>query len=451
MSQTTQNSPGSPLSVTDVVMLTVGVVVGASVFETPALVAGNAGSAGAVLGAWLLGGGVSLIGALCYAELASTYPHAGGAYHYLRRAFGDSLAFLFAWARLAVVQTGSIALLAFVFGDYASELWSLGTYSSPLYAATAATVLTVLHAVGIRLGKGVQRALTAATVAGVLVLAAAGLFLGSGTPSGGSSPAVGGSAPGGSFGMAMVFVLLTYGGWNEAAYVSAELRNVGRNMVRALLLSIGLITGLYVLVNVAYLRGLGVAGMSGSDAVAAALMRATVGPVGASLLSLLVAAAALSSASATIFTGARTSYALGDDFSLFAFLGRWRERSGTPANALWVQGAVVVLLVGLGAFTRDGFSSMVDYTAPVFWFFFFLTGVALLVLRRRNPDRRRPFEVPLYPLTPLAFCAASLYMLWSSLAYTGVGALAGVAVLLGGVPLLLVQKRRQPQATPDSH
>ena len=260
-------------------MLTVGVVVGASVFETPAFVAGHVGSRGGVLGAWLLGGGVSLIGALCYAELASTYPHAGGAYHYLHRAFGDSLAFLFAWARLAVVQTGSIALLAFVVGDYASELWSLGPYSSPLYAAGAVAGLTGLHAAGIRLGKGVQRGLTAATVVGVLVLAAAGLFLGSGAPSGGSSPAVGGSAPGGSFGMAMVFVLLTYGGWNEAAYVSAELRNVGRNMVRALLLSIGLITGLYMLVNVAYLRGLGVADMSGSDAVAAALMRATVGPL----------------------------------------------------------------------------------------------------------------------------------------------------------------------------
>ncbi|PSQ83144.1 MAG: amino acid permease [Bacteroidetes bacterium QS_7_67_15] len=431
-------------------MLTVGVVVGASVFETPAFVAGHVGSRGGVLGAWLLGGGVSLIGALCYAELASTYPHAGGAYHYLHRAFGDSLAFLFAWARLAVVQTGSIALLAFVVGDYASELWSLGPYSSSLYAAGAVAGLTGLHAAGIRLGKGVQRGLTAATVVGVLVLAAAGLFFASDAAAGGGgAPGAGNGAPQGGFGMAMVFVLLTYGGWNEAAYVSAELRDVGRNMVRALLLSIGLIAVLYVLVNAAYLRGLGVAGMSGSEAVAAKLMRATVGPVGAHLLSLLVVAAALSSASATIFTGARTSYALGEDFSLFAFLGRWRERSGTPARALWVQGAVVGLLVGLGALTRDGFSSMVDYTAPVFWLFFFLTGVALLVLRRRDPDRSRPFAVPLYPLTPLAFCAASLYMLWSSLTYTGVGALVGGAVLLVGGALLVVQKRT-PRAAADS-
>ena len=438
----TQARPAPTLSVADVVALTVGVVVGASVFETPALVAANTGSEGAALLAWLLGGGVSLIGALCYAELASTYPHAGGEYHYLHRAFGGRLAFLFAWARLAVIQTGSIALLAFVFGDYASELWSLGTHSSALYAALGVLILTGLHGAGIRLGKKAQRWLTAATILGLLLLVAASFLF---APEAASSGAASGAAETPaqrSFGMAMVFVLLTYGGWNEAAYVSAELREVGRNMARALLMSIGLITGIYVLVNAAYLRGLGIAGMSGSDAVAADLMRVTAGPLGAQLLSLLVIAAALSSASATIFTGARTSYALGKDFSLFAFLGRWREPSRTPVNALGVQGAVALLLIGLGAFTRQGFSAMVEYTAPVFWFFFFLTGVALLVLRRQEPDAPRPFQVPFYPWTPLAFCAAALYMLWSSLAYTGTGALVGVGVLLMGLPLLLLQRKR---------
>jgi amino acid transporter len=218
-------------------------------------------------------------------------------------------------------------------------------------------------------------------------------------------------------------------------------------MVRALLLSIGLIASLYLLVNVAYLRVLGVAGMSNSDAVAADLMRATTGPLGAQLLSLLAIAAALSSASATIFTGARTSYALGKDFSLFAFLGHWNEESRTPANALWVQGGVVLLLIALGAFTRQGFSTMVDYTAPVFWFFFFLTGVALLVLRQRDPDTSRPFRVPFYPFTPLAFCLAAFYMLWSSLTYTGIGALVGVGVLFVGFPLLLLQWRRSPDSS----
>jgi amino acid transporter len=442
----TQTKPTPSLSVIDVVALTVGVVVGASVFETPALVAAHTGSASTVLLAWLLGGAVSLIGALCYAELASAYPQAGGEYHFLHRAFGGSLAFLFAWARLAVIQTGSIALLAFVFGDYATELWSLGPYSSSIYAAGAALTLTSLHVAGLRQGTHTQRWLTAATVLGLLVLVAASFLFPATASTGATSGSTEANASG-SFGMAMVFVLITYGGWNEAAYVSAELRDVGRNMVRALLLSIGLIAGLYLLVNVAYLRVLGVAGMSNSDAVAADLMRATTGPLGAQLLSLLAIAAALSSASATIFTGARTSYALGKDFSLFAFLGHWNEESRTPANALWVQGGVVLLLIALGAFTRQGFSTMVDYTAPVFWFFFFLTGVALLVLRQRDPDTSRPFRVPFYPFTPLAFCLAAFYMLWSSLTYTGIGALVGVGVLFVGFPLLLLQWRRSPDSS----
>lgn len=442
MSNSVQTKPAPTLSVWDVVALTVGVVVGASVFRTPSVVAESVQGGWAVLAVWLLGGGVSLIGALCYAELASAYPHAGGDYHYFQRAFGGRLAFLFAWARLAVIQTGSIALLAFVFGDYVSELLRLGEYSSSLYAALVVVLLTALNVAGVHPGKNTQRWLTGLTIAGLLVVVIAGLFFSS---SSAPQEVLSGSVEGGGqagFGIAMVFVLITYGGWNEAAYVSAELRDVGRNMVRALLFSIGLIALLYLLVNVAYLRGLGIGGMSGTDAIAADLMRATLGPQGAQLLSVLVAVAALSSANATIFTGARTSFALGRDFSLFSFLGRWKGEGGTPANALLVQGGVVLLLIGLGAVTRQGFESMVDYTAPVFWFFFLLTGVSLLVLRVREPDKPRPFTVPLYPLVPLLFCLASLYMLWSSLAYTGIGALVGVVVLLVGLPLLLLQRKK---------
>jgi len=442
MEQSIKTKLASTLSTFDVVALTVGVVIGASVFKTPALVAGNTGGGGVMLLAWLLGGGVSLVGVLCYAELTTAYPHAGGDYYYFQRAFGGWLAFLFAWARMVVIQTGSITLLAFVFGDYATELWSLGPYSSSLYAALAIIGLTGLNTAGVRQGKHVQRGLTLATIVGLLVIVVAGFFL---IPAAGPAEAAANSSSGGgsgSFGMAMVFVLLTYGGWNEAAYLSAEVRDTRRNMTRGFFLSLGLIATLYLLVNWAYLKGLGLAGMSSSDVVAADLMRAALGEPGAHLLSLLVVAAALSSTNATIFTGARTTFALGRDFSFFRFLGRWDDDSETPANALLVQGGIALALVGVGAATRQGFESMVDYTAPVFWLFFGLVGVSLFVLRWTEPERPRPFEVPLYPLTPLAFCAACGYMLWSSVAYTGIGALLGVGVLLVGVPLLLLRRDR---------
>lgn len=436
-----QTKLASTLSTLDVVALTVGVVIGASIFRLPPLVAANSGSGLVMFLAWLLGAGVSLVGALCYTELTTAYPHAGGDYHYFQRAFGEWVAFLFAWARLVVIQTGSITLLAYIFGDYATELWSLGAYSSALYAALAIIALTALNVAGVRQGKNVQRGLTIATILGLFVLVVAGLFL---TPSSTAANAAS-DASSGSFGMAMVFVLYTYGGWNEAAYLSAEVRDVRRNMTRGFLISLGLIAVLYLLVNWAYLNGLGMAGMSGSDAVAADLMRMAFGDVGAQLFSLLVIAAALSSTNATIFTGARTSFALGRDFSLFRFLGRWEDGAETPANALFVQGGIALALVALGAVTgQGGVQAMVDYTAPVFWLFFGLAGVSLFVLRWTEPEVSRPFRVPLYPLTPIAFCVACLYMLWSSLTYTGVGALLGVGVLLAGVPLLLFRRDRDP-------
>ena len=447
MNRSAQTKLAATLSTFDVVAVAVGVVLGASVFRTPPDVAANTGDGGAMLLAWLLGAAISAVGALCYAELTTAYPHAGGDYYYFERAFGGWVSFLFAWARLVVIQTGSIALLAFIFGDYASELWSLGPYSSSIYAALAVFGLTGLNVAGVRQGKTVQRGLTIATIVGLLVLVVAGFFF---VPESAASANAGASSSGGgagSFGLAMVFVLLTYGGWNEAAYLSAEVRDTRRNMTRGLLVSLGLIATLYLLVNLTYLEGLGLAGMSASDAVAADLMRAAFGDTGAHLLSLLVVAAALSSTNATIFTGARTSFALGRDFSLFRFLGQWEDDAKTPANALLVQGGIALALVGVGAWTRQGFESMVDYTAPVFWLFFGLAGASLFILRWSEPDVPRPFRVPLYPLTPILFCGACAYMLWSSLAYTGTGALLGVGVLLAGVPLLLLRRDRDLESS----
>ena len=130
--------------------------------------------------------------------------------------------------------------------------------------------------------------------------------------------------------------------------------------------------------------------------------------------------------------GARTTYALGPDFPMFSALGRWNRAASTPVNALLTQAAIALALVFLGGLTRKGFATMVEYTAPLFWFFFLLVGTALLVLRARDPQASRPFRVPLYPLTPIVFCAASAYLLYSSVMYTGIGALAGIAVLGGG-------------------
>jgi basic amino acid/polyamine antiporter, APA family len=429
-------SPRRLLSVTDAVALIVGGVIGAGIFKTPSLVAANAGSVGLFLFAWILGGIVSLVGVLCYAELATAYRRAGGDYQYLRRAFGRDVAFLFAWARMAVMQTGSIAMLAFVFGDYASQLLPLGSIGTSLYAASAIVGLTLLNILGARQGTRTQNVLTGAKVLGVLLVVVAGLAV---VPPAADTPAPTQTSHT-AFGLAMIFVLLTYGGWSEAAYISAELRDARRNMRRSLLWGIGVIAAMFLLANVAYLQGLGLTAMSQSDVVAADVMRQAAGEGGATFVSLLIAISVLGAINATMFTGARSNYALGRDFALFSILGRWRASANTPHNALLAQGGIALALVLLGTWTRKGFATMVDYTAPVFWFFLLLVGLSLFVLRTQEMKRPRPFRVPLYPLTPLIFCVTCVYMLHSSLAYTGPGAIVGVAVLLAGVPLLFVAR-----------
>lgn len=423
-------TPKPSISLIDAIALIVGLVIGAGIFETPALVAANTGTVGGVIGVWLIGGVVSLLGALCYAELATTYPHVGGNYYYLKRALGQPIAVLFAWARMTVIQTGSIALLAFVFGDYASQLLPLGGYSPAIYAAVAIALLTMLNIIGLRQSKSLQNGLAVILVLGLLLVIVVGLA--SSPP---PVPALSSDASRtSSWGLALVFVLLSYGGWNEAAYISAEIHNPQRNILRSFLWSIGIITGLYLLINLAYLRGLGIAGMTDSQAVASDLLRRVLGEPGAAFVSLLVVTATLGSINASIFTGARSSFALGQDRSAFRWLARWHPHPSSPTTAYLLQGGIALTLIGLGTFTRKGFETMVDYTAPIFWFFFLISTLSLIVLRIREPDRLRPFSVPFYPIVPIVFCAICGYLLYSSLVYTGIGAIVGVIVVLLGIP-----------------
>ena len=433
--------PQPTLGLLDAIAIIVGIVIGAGIFRLPSLVAGAAGSEAAVIAVWLAGGAVSLIGALCYAELTTAFPSAGGDYHFLTRAYGKNLSFLFAWARVAVITTGSIALLAFVFGDFMSRLLALGPYSTTIYATALIVALTAINAAGIRKGALTQNWLTLLEVGGVLIVIVAGLLVA--PPAAPAAPAAGsaGGASLGGIGLAMVFVLLTYGGWNEAAYISAEVKGARRNIARALIWSILIIAVLYVLANLAMIRGLGLEGMAKSQAVAADLLERAWGPAGAVLISLMVAISAVTSANATIIVGARSNYALGCDWPMLSFLGRWNERSGTPTTALLVQSGVALALVALGTATTKGLETMVEFTAPVFWFFFTLAGASLIVLRIREPDVPRPFRVPLYPVLPLVFCACTAYLLYASLAYTGWGARIGVAVLAVGAVLLVVNLR----------
>lgn len=437
--------PQPNISVMEGVVIVIGMILGAGIFKAPSLVATFSSSEAMFIGLWLLGGVIVLAGALCYVELGAAHPHAGGEYHFLTRAYGAPTGLLFAWARCTVIQTGAIAAVAFVYGDYANVLVPLGRFGPSIHAFFAIVVLTAINLRGTVEGKQTQIVLTILEFSAILVVSLAGLWVAQAAP--GTPPPA--SSSGGNLGLAMVFIMLTYGGWNEAAYLSGEMKDVRRNMLRVLLWATAIIVAAYLLINFAYLQALGLNGMKQSNAVAADVMRLAFGDSGAWLISIVVMVAALSTINATIFTGARTSWAVGADIPVLNGLGVWSPRGHNPANALLLQGAIALLLTLLGAVSRDGFEAMVAYTAPVFWLFLFLTGLALIVFRVKQPERDLPFRVPLYPLPPVILCAASAWMFYSSLVYAGPGALLGVAVLLVGAPLIWLQGRRerQPQQT----
>jgi basic amino acid/polyamine antiporter, APA family len=409
------DAPQRLLSVFDGVMIIVGIIIGGGIFSFPPLVAAMTGSVEWMFGAWLFGAVLALIGALCYAELATTFPNAGGDYHFLTRAYGRDVSFFFAWARVLVITTGAIALLAFVFGDYMSRVLSLGERSSVIYAVLIVVVLAAVNIAGLRESARTQNVLSLLLLFGMLMVVVAGFIApATGTP---PAPPPSSTVPA-LFGTALLFVLFTFGGWNEAAYISAEVKGGARSIVRVLVLALLVVTVIYVLFVAALLAGLGFDGMKASQAVAADVSQRAFGSFGEKSIGAVVALAALTSINATMIVAARTNYALGNDWPVFAFMSRWNGRRDAPVMAYLVTTGISLALVLLAAVNKSGVKFMVDFTAPVFWFFFLLTGVALFVLRFREPHVARPFKVPGYPILPIIFVGTCAFLLYRSLLFT---------------------------------
>jgi amino acid transporter len=444
------SSPAAPqrlLRRVDAIAIIVGIVIGAGIYKTPSVVAGITGDSGWMLAVWVFGAALSFIGALCYAELATTYPDAGGDYHFLTRAFGRNVGFLYGWARVTVIITGAIALLAFVFGDYVSTILPLGTHSSAWWAALVVIALTAINVIGLRVSVRTQNVLTIVEVTGLAAVVLAGLLVPS-TAHADPSPFIG-PLQLGKLGGAMVFVLLTYGGWSEAAYIARELKG-RRAVVDALLASLSIIAVCYLGVNVALLNGLGFVELADTKAPATDLMARAFGPIGANALAVFVAIATLTSINATMIVGARGDYAIGRDWPALEYLGRWNVLRAAPVVAYLLQAAIALSLIAFGAMQFDGFEAMVNFTAPVFWAFLFLVGVALFVLRARDPAAERPFAVPFYPLTPLFFCASCAFLFYSSVAYAASNDAVHIALwlMVTGVAALAIVRYASKRVVP---
>lgn len=476
------------LGLWDCISIIVGIVIGTTIFYLPWLVFMNVPNPWMGLTVWVFGGLLALMGGLCYAELATTYPRSGGDYNYLTRAFGPGTGFLFGWAQLIIIMPASIGIMAFVFAEIAAGLHrgeqpapialetDLGFTLEFLYAVAAVVVLTLLNVLGVTMGKITQNILTVLKIVGLIAILVAGFVWGGDRPTDWTFPRS--SAGWGWEPLAIILVLYAYGGWNDAAFVAAEVRDRRRNIPIALLLGIGAITVIYVLINLAYIYGLGwevARQYPRNTSLPAMLMVKAFDENGGLLINLIIMASALGAVNGLIFTGSRIYATLGQDHRLFGFLGHWRPGSRAPIVAVLLQSAIAVGLIfllgtqaghdavnealtvvrdginaGLAKISEDlyfnldfarewrpygAFDTLLSHSAPAFWVFFLLAGFSLFKLRSLDPMRERPFKVPAYPFVPFVFCCMCLYMVYRSTIYIEERVLFVIALLLVGIPL----------------
>lgn len=425
-------------------MTVIGGIIGSGIFMNSAIVAQRVGSAELTLGAWVLGGAIALLGALCFAELGARLPRAGGGYSYLREAFGPLPGFLYGWALLLVMATGAMAAVAVTFASYATALLGLSPELVKPLAIGAIALLSIINIVGVKPGAVTQNLFTVLKLAALAALIAAGLFLTHGTAAQAEAASAVGVAPTGwavvvGMGTALVPVLFACGGWQQTNFIAEEIINPEKNLPRALILGVLTVIVVYVLANVTYLKALGAPGLAASHAPAADAMRILVGPGGATLISAGIALSTFGFLGLVILVTPRVYQAMAADGLFFASFARLHPKFRTPVTAIVLQSVWAIILLETGSYGQ-----LLDYVVFCDWIFFALTVGTLFVFRGRSAKEvpGSGFRVPAYPLIPILFIAAAVYVVLGSVASNPANAVRGVLLLALGVPVCLYWQRR---------
>lgn len=415
--------PRRVLSLFDSVCIIVGTIIGSGIFATAPFIASNTNSFWLLITIWIAGGLIALVGACCFAELMTTNQDVvGGDYIYLRNAYGRPIAFMFAWSAFWIVRPGNIGAMAMIFAEYFRHVVSV-SWELVVYTLGAVILLSITNLVGLRFGKGVQNLLTSAKVVGILAIVLLAVL----------KPAKDLDLPNGqttvaSLWVAMVLVMFTYGGWNDIAFVTGEIRNPKKNLLRSLVLGTLIVTAIYVAVNIAYVVGLGYESMASSTAVATDLTRqalgedSVLGQRSSQLISFLVCISSLGAINGMILTGPRVYYAVGRDVRPLKFLSRWSQQRDVPWEAVVLQTIVTIGLILICLSFDNAFEVIVVVTAPYFWAFLGLTVIALIVLRFRTGFQQSAddpaagiFRVPWYPLPPIFFAIVCFGLLYNTI------------------------------------
>ncbi|HEY4070485.1 MAG TPA: amino acid permease [Sphingomicrobium sp.] len=428
------------LGLFDATMLVMGGIIGSGIFVTPAEVARHVTTPVLIVGVWILGGLVALAASFIYAELAARRPEVGGQYAYLRDAYGPMPAFLYGWALLLVIQSGGMAAVAITFARYFADLVQLPVPDSAVAVGVLA-VLTLINCTGVKSGSNVQSGLMVLKILAISVLVIVGLLFAPAASPQAAAQAVPSTSTIAAIGAAMTPVMFSYGGWQTSSFVAGEMRDPQRDLARGLLLGVAGVILLYTAVAFVCVHALGPVGLGESKTPATDVMRLALGNKGATFIAIAVTISTLGFLSQGMLTAPRVYFAMAEDGLFFRRVAEVSARSRVPVVAIILQGVAAAVIALSGTFGQ-----ILSYVVSVDFIFFGLTGLALFVFRRRNPDQAISFKVPGHPLTTGFFVLACWTVVVATVLNNPVNSLIGYAILAAGIPACLYWQRKNRAA-----
>ena len=421
------------LTLRDLIFIVIGTVIGSGIFLTPGAVVRSSGSGGVALVVWAVGGVLSLLGALTFAELGAAKPDSGGLYVYLRDAFGPALAFLYGWTMFLVIGSGSLATLGAAFPRYVGVFVPLSPLAARLVAVLMIVAVTILNVRGTRGSADVQGVATGIKVAVILALAALLIATGSGKSAGvewwprefSVSTFTGAIT-------AMIGVLWAYEGWQYVTFSAGETVDPQKTFARGIVIGTLALIAIYVSANIGYFAALGVEGVAASKTVASDAASAALGPWAARIMAVVILVSIFSASNGLTLTLPRLFYAMARDRLFFARLAEVHPRFGTPAAAIVGTAIWSCVLVLSGSFEQ-----LLTYVVFMSWLWFALAALAIFAYRRREPDAVRPFRTPGYPITPILFVVAAMVIVVNTVIAQPIQSLVGLGLALLGIPAYL--------------
>ena len=426
------------LSLLDATMINVGGIIGSGIFMVPATVAFFTGSTSLFFLVWILGGIVSLFGALSVAELGAAMPQAGGQYVYLNEAYGPIWGYLYGWSAVAVINTASIAAVGVAFSEYLGFFFPISDASIKGIAVVTIVLLTIINIVDVKSGARFQNLFTLSKLGAIFGIILLGLVMEGGTnqnlsPIFSDKPFIGLIGP---LGLAMVSVLWTFDGWIFITYVAGEVKNPGRNIPLSLIFCMLIVVSVYLLLNYVLLFILGFTGMNGSERVVSDAASVFLGNKGAAVVTLIILISLIGANNGFVLSSARINYAMARDKLFFNQAAQIHSRFKSPANALIIQCVWACLLTFTGTFNQ-----LITYIIFTSWIFYGMSAGAVIILRKKKPDMDRPYKTPAYPWIPIIFIFFAIFLTINTIMEAPRDATIGAGIILAGLPLYYYWKK----------